>query len=148
MACLFCGGDDAPDHFRVCPGIVPLHARTSDPDTSHEAMETYDQGRMRSAVQVVVQLFRDRGPMSDYQLRDAFAQAWMTPCDDSLHRQARSVARDKGLIRDTGERSVNPTTGRRQVVWGACHDEAPQLQRCHSCGHILRRQAATTSKGA
>jgi hypothetical protein len=120
---------------------LPLFARGSDPETSHEAMAAFDRDTMRSAMAVVVDLHRTRGPMADYELKTAFEVAWAGPCCDHLYQQARSSARDAGQIRDTGETRVNPATNRRQVVWAYDPVGTPLvIERCHACGHLLRRR--------
>jgi hypothetical protein len=146
--CLFCGGDaSAPDHLAHCDGRQGaieadpvLAARAGDPDTSHEAMAAYDRARMRSAMAVVVRLHRRLGPLADFQLKEAFAAAWAGKCCDHLYQQARSAARDAGLICDTGERLVNPTTNRRQVVWAAADGAPITVPRCPTCGAVRRRR--------
>lgn len=149
--CLFCGGDLlSPDHWRTCDGRqgkieaaareadVALAARTSDPETSRDAMAAYDEDRMRSAMDCVVRLHRERGPMAGFELKAAFAAAWGRPCDDSLHRQARNQARRNGWIRNTGRRRTCPSSGQEQIVWEACHEAPPAIQRCETCGAVLR----------
>lgn len=144
--CLFCSGDrSAPDHDAHCDGRqghleVELHARTLDPDTSQDAMAAYDEDRMRSAALVVTRLYRDRGPMADFEMRAAFDQVWDRPQDESLHRQARNQARNQGWIRDTGERRVNPATKRLQIVWAFQADpHPPALDFCPTCGALRGR---------
>ena len=117
---------------------LELHARTGDPATSHAAMAAYDRQKMENAAALVVDLHRRYGPMADYQLRTRFAAEW-TLCDQSLYRQARNQARNKGLIRDSGQRVVCPETQRRQVVWEACDAPAPLVHRCPTCGKLTRR---------
>lgn len=149
MRCWFCDGDtDDPGHAARCDGRqgqveaaedLPLFARASDPETSRDAMAAYDREAMRSAMTCVVALLRERGRMADYELRAAFPAAWGKPCDDSLYRQARNQARNKGLIFDTTERRRNPTTNRQQVVWAFRVGDPPAIHRCPSCGGIVRR---------
>jgi hypothetical protein len=156
MPCLFCNGDrSAPDHDQHCDGrqgaieaaLEPvLRARGSDPETSHASMAAYDPERMANAIDCVIRLYHDRGPMADYELAEAFATAWPSVCSVHLYRQARSAARDKGWIYDTGERRVNPTSHRRQVVWAFHVGSAPVIERCATCGHVLRRR--TTPRDA
>jgi hypothetical protein len=122
-----------------------LRARTSDPETSHQAMAAYDREKMKGAVACVIQLFRTHGPMADYQLRHAFAQAWPHPCCDHLYQQARSIARDQGRVRDTGARVRNPETHRQQIVWEACHQPPVDIQLCPTCGHVLRRKESVSA---
>jgi hypothetical protein len=152
VICKHCGEDDEDlFHAEHCDGQqgrveaaledpVVLRARGSDPETSHASMATYDQERMASAIDCVVGLYRARGPMADYELAVAFAATWTEPCSIHLYRQARSAARDKGLIFDSGERRINPTSNRQQVVWAFHIGPAPVIERCVTCGHVLRRR--------
>jgi hypothetical protein len=150
--CLFCGGDASePDHWQRCDGrqgaleahepeeLEPvLQARAGDPETSHAAMAAYDVERLKTAADLVVRLHRAHGPLADFELKRLFDVAFDGPCCDHLYRQARSAARDRGQIRDSGARTVNPETNRRQVLWEYC-DEAPlTIRRCGECGHVLR----------
>src|SRR5262245_11601982 len=149
MVCPFCGEDVDPDdllHELTCSGRqgqveadLELHARQGDPETSHEAMRAYDRARMRSAMHCVATLYKTHGSMADFGLRAVFEKAGTAPCCDDLYQQARSSARDRWCIVDTGERRVNPETGRRQVVWAVGQGDAPVIQRCELCGHVLRR---------
>jgi len=147
VICQYCGeeirGDDLL-HVLHCDGRqgaveAELHARQSDPSTSHAAMAAYDKDRMANAVAFVVDLYRRHGQMADYQLQQRFREEWTAPCCDHLYRQARSSARDKGLIRDTGTTAVNPETKRQQIVWERCDEPAPHIARCPTCGGLTRR---------
>lgn len=148
--CLYCGGDrSAPDHEARCDGRQGaiearepvLRARNADPDTSHAAMAAFDPARLTAASDIAARLHRDRGPMADFEYKPAFHEAWPGRCDDSLYRQARRAARDRGQIRDSGERRVNPATNRRQVVWEFYTGEPLHIAQCPTCGHVLRREA-------
>ena len=151
--CLFCGGDASePDHWEHCDGRqghveaeIILRARNSDPETSHAAMAAYDRDTLRAAAALVVTLHREHGPLADFELKGLFAESYDRPCCDHLYQQARSTARDRGLIRDSGERRVNPTTNRKQVVWEACDTVPPAIDRCASCGRLMRRHAVVVS---
>jgi hypothetical protein len=155
MICRFCGEDVDPDdllHVLQCDGRqgaredeAELHARGSDPSTSHEAMAAYDKQRMANAVAFVTDLYRRHGPMADYQLRDRFREEWTEPCCEHLYRQARSSARDKGLVHDTGTTVRNPETGRQQIVWAYCDEPAPLIHRCPTCGKLTRRSTLLVS---
>lgn len=115
-----------------------LRARGSDPETSHAAMAAYDREKMRAASAVVVQLYRDHGPLPDFTMSALFTVAWGRACDESLHRQARNQARNHGLVRDSGQRVQNPQTKRLQIVWEACEIPAPDVPCCPTCGRVLR----------
>jgi hypothetical protein len=115
-----------------------LRARSGDPGTSHAAMAQFDRKTMTSAMATVVKLFRTLGPMADYELKVAFGEAWQARCCDHLYQQARSSARDQGLVRNSGLLAVNPATKRKQVIWEACDQEPPALEKCPTCGHVTR----------
>ena len=119
-----------------------LRARHSDPSTSHEAMAAFGKERMEAASRLVVRIFRELGPMADFQFRPEFEAAWAQRCDDSLHRQARRTARDRGHIRDSGVRIVHPATNRRQIVWEWCQDAPPVVTCCPTCGSLIREGLA------
>jgi hypothetical protein len=116
-----------------------LHARRGDPSTSHAAMAAYPRERMAGAAACVVALYRDYGPMADYELKERFAVAWGMNCSPHLYQQARSVARDNGLVRDSGRKVVNPGTGYKQVVWEYCTTPGPIILRCPCCGKVTGR---------
>lgn len=157
--CMFCGGDASDaGHRERCDGrqghvedeppLEPepaLLARGSDPETSHAAMAAFDRETMSAAADLVVRLHIEHGPLADYELRVLFGRTYQPSCCAHLYRQARSTARDRGQIRDSGFRKVDPTTHRHQVVWEACADPPPVIHRCAACGHLLRRRAALKS---
>jgi hypothetical protein len=126
---------------------LPLFARHSDPDTSHQAMREYDRDRMRNAEQFVVSLYVRHGELADFQLKKLFDYSWKQPCSFHLYRQARSIARDHGKIIDTGKKIINPETKRHQVIW-AFNDGAPiEIHKCPTCGHVLRRKNGAEWRG-
>jgi len=151
--CLFCGEDASePGHAERCDGRqgaieaaedLDLYARQSDPDTSHDSMAAYDRRRMSAAVLTVVSIYQEFGPLADYQLRDRFEATFAAPHSRHLYQQARSIARDRGRIRDSGDRIVNPASRRRQIVWEACNDPAPEIVKCPTCGHLMRRRVVS-----
>jgi hypothetical protein len=148
--CLFCGEDASePGHADRCDGRqgaieaaedLDLYARQSDPETSHDSMAAYDRRRMSAAVSMVVSIFEECGRLADYELQGRFEAAFAAPHSLHLYRPARSVARDRGRIRDSGDRIVNPTSRRRQIVWESCHAPAPEIVKCPTCGHLMRRR--------
>jgi hypothetical protein len=152
--CLFCGGDASePDHLKKCDGRQGrvdakeppepvLRARTSDPTTSHAAMARMNREQFASATELAAKIHRahPRG-LADFEYKPLFMRAWAKPCSEHLYRQARSAARDRGLIRETVNERLNPASNRQQVVWEYCEDVPPTIQRCVTCGHVLRRQA-------
>lgn len=117
-----------------------LRARVSDPDTSQAAAASYDRDKLAGASRLAERLHRDHGPLADYEYRPLFLDAYEGKCCAHLYRQARSTARDAGRIRDSGTKKVNPETGRQQVVWEYCDGTAPEIKKCPTCGHVLRRE--------
>jgi hypothetical protein len=117
-----------------------LRARQADPDTSHASMAAFDREAMVASAQFAADVHRRHGPLADFEFGEVWAQTYPHACSRHLYRQARSVARDRGWIRDSGVRKVNPASGRRQVVWEAVEDGVPpRIETCATCGHVLRR---------
>lgn len=117
-----------------------VRARGSDPETSHRSMAALDLERISNAADVAAELHRRYGGMADFEFRDVWAHEYLHPCSQHLYRQARSIARDRGQIRDSGLRKLNPTSNRQQVVWEACEQESLTIEKCSACGHVLRRR--------
>lgn len=116
-----------------------LHARTSDPATSRASMKA-SEAQVGAAMALVVALHEKHGPLADFELEALFYPAYGAQACDHLHQQARRSAADQGRIKDTGVVKVNPATGRRQIVWAACNEPKPTIEKCDKCGHVLRRK--------
>jgi len=103
----------------VAPVIPIAHARHTDPDTSHQAAATVT--RITDSRQAILDAYRLRGPMADFDLEDYYAQVWQ------MHRWPRQSASgirtrraelaDLGLVADTNRRTVTPS-GRPCIIWG------------------------------
>ena len=89
------------------------HARTTDPETSHEAaMSVTNITPLKYEI-----LQRLMTPMTDtdlYQLLTTNSRLIVT---ESGVRSRRAELVQAGLVRDTGER-IKLATGRRAIVWG------------------------------
>lgn len=114
-----------------------LFARMSHPETSHAAMAAYPQAKLDSGVATCVAIHKEHGPIADFEYFELWQGVWKTPCAVNLYRQSRNAACKKGLIRDSGQRRINPMSGRDQVVWEACEIAPPVVLRCESCGGVL-----------
>jgi hypothetical protein len=89
------------------------HARTTDPETSHEAARSVTN--ITPLKYEILQ--RLMTPMTDtdlYQLLTTDSRLIVT---ESGVRSRRSELVQAGLVRDTGER-VKLATGRNAIVWG------------------------------
>ena len=117
-----------------------LFARTSDPDTSHAAAKAYSGKRMSSAVTAIIRMHRNHGGLADYQQQYYWPWYYAIACSAHLYRQARRIACDRGLLRDSGARVTLAVTKRKQIVWEACDVPPPVLRRCEKCGHLLGRE--------
>ena len=124
--------------------MVELHARSSDPETSHEAMAEYDDNRMENAIDWVVAMYSAFDKLADFQLKELFDKVWQGRGCGHLYQQARSVARDRGHIIATKERIVNPKSKRKQIVWKYCENPKPvTIHYCETCGKVISREGGT-----
>ena len=128
---------DEDDDFKD----MPLFARHSDPITSHKAMRAFNRSkRLGRAVDIAVKVFQAHpGGLTDVEFAPLFRLAYAAPSCAHLYRQARSSARDRGLIRDTGVMRRNPASRREQIVWEACNVAPPTIVKCEACGRVLER---------
>ncbi len=158
LLCQFCGGDAfEPDHVARCDGrqgkreaaigkkkrgssaIRPprVIARTGDPETSQDAAEELnrDPDRLTRSIQTVVTLLGQYGPMTDFDIRAHWSEAWDGGFSFTLPCKARHWAREAGLVKWAGRNEPNPTSGYAVRVWELGRDES-FLQRvaCPVCG--------------
>jgi hypothetical protein len=106
------GDGDAVPHFHA-------HARSTDPETSHEAAASIGSDKIRVSQQIVLDLLRVHGPMHDRTLADVYAMlAHLPPQSESGLRTRRSELVARGLVVDSGERVVLPS-GRKAIIWKA-----------------------------
>ena len=92
-------------------------ARTTDPDTSHDAARSLTH--VRESQEAVLRLFRRCGPMTDTALVSRYETVGERPVQSpSGLRTRRSELTAAGLVIDTGRR-VRLPSGRRGIVWKA-----------------------------
>jgi hypothetical protein len=89
------------------------NARTTDPETSHEAAMSVTN--ITPLKQEILQ--RLMTPMTDTDLYETLRTGSRLIVTESGVRSRRSELVQAGLVRDTGER-VRLATGRRAIVWG------------------------------
>lgn len=92
-------------------------ARTTDPQTSHDAAKTV---RVTEGQMAVYSEFRMYGPMTDEQLIRALSvRAESCPdarLSDSGARSRRSELVRLGMLKDSGRRGVT-ASGRQTIIW-------------------------------
>ena len=94
-------------------GNVVAFARTTDPDTSHEAAQSVAP-RIRALQMAVLRFAVSAGRFTDPDMNAFFEVT------SSTYRTRRAELVDQGMIRDTGERrSLNGEGGRKHAVWEA-----------------------------
>lgn len=99
-------------------GAEPL-ARTSDPETSHEAAESV-RPFLTARREAVLLVLGGAGPMTDEELQAEYLFAAgmdIVPAQSASGlRTRRSELVDAGMVVDTGERR-RTASGRQAVVW-------------------------------
>ncbi len=89
------------------------HARTTDPETSHEAAMSVTN--ITPLKQEILQ--RLMTPMTDTDLYQLLTISSRLIVTESGVRSRRAELVQAGLVKDTGER-VKLATGRKAIVWG------------------------------
>lgn len=103
------------------------HARTTDPQTSHDAAASVNQTENQRAVYRVL---RAHGPATDVELvkayRAALVRGEVPKQSDSGIRSRRSELVEKlGVVCDTGRRQ-KLESGRMANVWEVCNPKPPE----------------------
>ena len=102
----------------VAPVVPIAHARHTDPQTSHQAAASVT--RITDTRQAILDAYRLRGPMPDFDLEEYYGQVWQMHRwprqSPSGIRSRRAELTDLGLIIDSGRRTVTPS-GRPCIVW-------------------------------
>jgi hypothetical protein len=135
--CYSCGGDaDELDHWRRCDGqqgrieaeeadepepraATPPRAvaRTTDPDTSHDAADSLDPATLTGIqvnVLVVLEGSGERG-LPDVTLEDRYRASYGWAGGSTIRTRRRELV-DLGLVEDTGVR-VPIRSGRLSILW-------------------------------
>ena len=93
--------------------IVPARARSTDPDTSHDAADSFSEHKLSELQGAVLAWFQKHRRGTDEQLENSTEFANLAP---STARKRRTDLAERGLIRDSGERAIN-SRNRKMVVW-------------------------------
>lgn len=90
------------------------NTRTKDPVTSYEAAASVTG--LAGSYAIILQLFREYGPMNDEALIRAWRYENKKYASDSGIRSRRSELVATGKIIDTGER-MKMASGRNSIIW-------------------------------
>jgi hypothetical protein len=93
---------------------LEARARSTDPDTSHEAARSI--GEMTGKRQAVLDVLRHIGPATDAGIIEAYRAMSCPEQSESGIRSRRHELHLLGLIRQVGD--VENGRGRRCIVWG------------------------------
>lgn len=103
---------------------IHVRARSTDPDTSHEAAAQLNKepSRLNKSVKTVVAILSESPfPLSDFQIRDRWDKHWIGSWSFTLPSKARHWAREEGLVKHDGYGRHN---GRRVRLWAFGRDDA------------------------
>ena len=120
---------------------IAVRARTTDPETSHQAALDFDGNQNKASLSVacVVMILKAYGPLSDFAIRDAWTEFWGSRAwSFTLPSKARHWAREQGLVKHAG---FSTHQGRKVRTWELGRDEAflEPAPRCGCCGQTIKR---------
>lgn len=96
---------------------MTVHARNTDPETSHEAAASIPEDVQRASQQEVLSLLRRYGSMTDKHILEAHTMYGSNQYSDSRLRTARKELVDMGYVVADGYDTSGP---RKMTVWAAC----------------------------
>jgi hypothetical protein len=83
---------------------MTVRARSTDPETSHQAAFAFESDQLKCAASVTcaVRILAQHGPLTDFQLAELWPQYWLGKFSPSLPNKARHWARQQGLVKHDG----------------------------------------------
>lgn len=96
--------------------MVRAIARTSDPETSHDAADSLASEKISRCIRTAIEIFTKYDRLTDFELATVWPQFWNEPFSESLPRKARHWARQQGRIEHKGYKVRK--NGRRVRAWG------------------------------
>lgn len=105
------------DYIEAHADEVRALARSSDPDTSHEAANSLPPVVLRLIWERVLTLFFFNGPMRDEILTNRYRVMYDPDVAHSTVRTRRHELEALGLLRNTGAREEMVLSGRGSIVW-------------------------------
>lgn len=116
-------------------------ARHTDPETSHAAAANFDRNKAARSIQTVKRILA-AGPMTDFQIREAWAAHWQGQWSFTLPSKARHWARQAGFVRHAGFAQHN---GRKVRTWKLGTEVEP-VKRPHKLGTLQQEIARLTAE--
>jgi len=93
-------------------------ARSTDPGTSWAAARSLSKGQVRSSQGQVLEILKDKGPLTDFEIYSWLAFNAGKAMSSSGARTRRKELVDLGLVRSSG-RTVQLANGRHSIRWEA-----------------------------
>lgn len=87
------------------------HARSTDPETSHEAAESIPSKAITQQKQRILSLLAVRGALTDQEIADSYSPLWPAPTDQSL-RSRRSELVTDGFVEFSGDYGLTSHNGK------------------------------------
>lgn len=103
-------------------GLFEAHARTEDPETSHEAAASITSEKLTASRAAVLDCFRRYGKfgLSDQMLawcyNEKAGHGWPQQSPSGLRTRRKELV-ESGHLEDTGRKTQTPG-GRAAIVWG------------------------------
>lgn len=107
-------GGGSPE--QLLPPEMQAHARSTDPETSHEAAAKSSM-TMHEHTMAVLGLFREHGPMTHETLERVARDAGVMRSESGLRTRCKQLV-DLGLVRESGRFEITPFNN-RTTVWEA-----------------------------
>lgn len=97
-------------------GSAPIAARSTDPDTAHDAAASVTDVARRNVYRAVLEAIVEHGPCTDHDLARYVSGKLGHPIGQTSCGKRRGELRDSGLVADSGFRGRTPT-GATAIRW-------------------------------
>ncbi len=112
------GRGDAPLGYAPAPGPPSLFgARSTDPDTAHEAAAAVTDVQRRNVYRAVLEALVEHGPSTDHDLARYVTGKLGHPIGQTSAGKRRGELRDAGFVCDSGHKGIVRETGAKAIRW-------------------------------
>ena len=117
---------------------ISVKARKFDPVTSKQAALDFTQTKAQKSVATVVAILSEFGPLTDFEIRDRWANHWEGPWSYTLPSKARHWAREAGLVKQSG---YGEHQTRQVIRWttGTDSEYLASVSTCPCCGQKVKK---------